>query len=55
MSDGLALGRRGFVIEVFTRNRDMFGPKRKDGARPSRALKAFGLTALRNLRIRALG
>ena len=55
MSDGVALGSRAFVNEVFARHRDRFGPKRKDGARPIRALAAFGLTALRNLRVRALG
>ena len=55
MSDGVALGSRAFVNEVFARHRDRFGPKRKDGARPIRALKAYGLTALRNLRVRALG
>ena len=55
MSDGVALGTRGFVNEVFTRHREKFGKKRKDGARPIRALAAFGLMALRNLRVRALG
>ena len=55
MSDGVALGSRAFVNEVFRRHRDRFGPKRKDGARPIRGLAAFGLTALRNLRVRALG
>ena len=55
MSDGVALGTREFVNEVFARHREMFGPKRKDGARPIRALATFGLTALRNLRVRALG
>ena len=55
MSDGVALGTREFVNEVFARHREMFGPKRKDGARPIRALASFGLTALRNLRVRALG
>ena len=55
MSDGVALGSRAFVNEVFARHRERFGPKRKDGARPIRALKAFGLTALRNLRVRTLG
>ena len=55
MSDGVALGTREFVNEVFARHREKFGPKRKDGARPIRALSAFGLTALRNLRVRALG
>ena len=55
MSDGVALGTREFVNEVFTRHREMFGKKRKDGARPIRALASFGLMALRNLRVRALG
>ena len=55
MSDGVALGTKAFVDEVFTRHRELFGKKRKDGARPIRALAAFGLTALRNLRVRALG
>ena len=55
MSDGVALGSRAFVNEVFTRHRDRFGPKRKDGARPIRALAAIGLNALRDLRVRALG
>ena len=55
MSDGVALGTREFVNEVFARHREMFGPKRKAGARPIRALASFGLTSLRNLRVRALG
>jgi putative transposase len=55
MSDGVALGTRAFVNEVFALHREKFGAKRKDGARPIRALSAFGLTALRNLRVRALG
>ena len=55
MSDGVALGTREFVNEVFARHREKFGKKRKDGARPIRALSAFGLTALRDLRVRALG
>ena len=55
MSEGVALGTREFVNEVFARHREKSGKKRKDGARPIRALSAFGLTALRNLRVRALG
>jgi hypothetical protein len=55
MSDGVALGTREFVNDVFARHRERFGKKRKDGARPIRALASFGLTALRNLRVRALG
>ena len=55
MSDGVALGSRTFVNEVFTLHREKFGPKRKDGARPIRALSSIGLNALRDLRVRALG
>ena len=55
MSDGVALGTRAFVDEVFVQHREKFGPRRKDGARRIRALSAFGLTALRDLRVRALG
>jgi putative transposase len=55
MSDGVALGSKEFVNEVFRLYRDKFGPKRKDGARPIRALASIGLTALRDLRVRAIG
>ena len=55
MSDGVAIGTKAFVNEVFTLHREKFGPKRKDGARPIRALSCIGLTALRDLRVRALG
>ena len=53
--DGLALGSRAFVEEVFREFRDQFGPKRRVGACPVRALARFGLAVLRNLRVRALG
>ena len=55
MSDGVALGTRAFVNEVFTLHREKFGAKRKDGARPIRALSSIGLMAMRDLRVRALG
>ena len=55
MSDGVALGTKAFVDEVFTLHREKFGPKRKDGAGPIRALACIGLTALRDLRVRAFG
>jgi putative transposase len=32
-SDGLVLGSKEFVEEIFTENRSLFGPKRKTGAR----------------------
>ena len=55
LSDGVAIGTKDFVNEVFTLHREKFGPKRKDGARPIRALACIGMTALRDLRVRALG
>ena len=55
LSDGVAIGTKAFVNEVFTLHREKFGPKRKDGARPIRALACIGLTALRDLRVRAFG
>ncbi len=55
MSDGVALGTKEFVNEVFALHRDKFSPKRKDGARPIRALAQFGLMTLRDLKVRALG
>ena len=55
MTDGVVLGSKAFVDEVFTLHREKFGAKRKDGARPIRALASIGLMALRDLRVRALG
>ena len=55
MSDGMALGTRAFVNEVFELNRDKFGAGRKEGARKVRALASIGMTALRDLRVRAVG
>ena len=55
LSDGVAIGTKDFVNEVFTLHREKFGPNRKDGARPIRALACIGLTALRDLRVRAFG
>ena len=51
MSEGLILGSRNFVNEIFTQYRDRFGPKRKDGARKLRLVgPALGdLTAARDL------
>ena len=49
------LGSREFVNEVFALHREKFGVKRKDGARPIRALASIGLMALRDLRVRVLG
>ena len=54
-ADGLALGTKTFVNEVFAARRDHFGPKRTTGARALRGVEANGLCALRDLRVRAVG
>ena len=54
-ADGLALGRKTFVNEVFAARREHFGPKRTTGARALRGVEANGLCALRDLRVRAVG
>jgi len=53
LSDGLVLGSWNYVNEVFASHRDRFGPKRKTGARPLKALGgALGdLMAARDLRV----
>ena len=53
--DGVALGSRGFVEEVFGLYRSRFGPRRKDGARRMRGLAGEGLFTLRDLRLRLFG
>ena len=50
-ADGVAVGSKSFVESVFQNCRDLFSPKRKDGARPLRATPKEGrLFALRDLR-----
>lgn len=49
-SAGLVIGSRGYVEEVFRRNREKFGLKRKDGARPLRGGNWGNLYSLRDLR-----
>ena len=51
LSDGVVLGSKEFVDGVFTRYRERFGPRRKSGARPIRAVPLPGLMALRDLRV----
>ena len=50
-SDGVAIGSKAFVDEVFRLHRDNFGPKRTDGARPLRFAAWGGLCAARDLRL----
>ena len=52
-SDGVAIGSKGFVEGIFTRCREHFGAKRKDGARKLRE-DAGGLHALRQLRVKTV-
>ena len=49
-SDGLVLGSKDFVNEVFEMNRSQFGKSRKSGARPMLGLKDTGLMVMRDLR-----
>jgi REP element-mobilizing transposase RayT len=52
-SEGVALGSRAFVEEVFEANREHFGKRRVDEARKMRQVKWGGLLSLRDLRDRA--
>ena len=52
-SDGVAIGSRGFIEELFQAQRACFGAKRKDGARPIREAET-GLFSLRALRVHAV-
>ncbi len=49
-SDGVALGSKAFVEDVFTRNREQFGLKRRTGARPLRKTETETLCTMRDLR-----
>ena len=54
-SRGLAVGSAGFVEAVFRERRELFGPKRKRGARPldgGGGVLPGALRALRDLRRR---
>ena len=50
-TDGLALGSRGFLNEVFERYRGQFGKKRREGAQAMRYGEWGGLCTLRDLRV----
>lgn len=54
-TDGLAIGSRAFVEDLFRYNRDLFGPNRKSGARKIRPLSDTPLFALRDLKKDAFG
>ena len=53
-SDGVVLGSKVFVEDVFQRNREQFGLKRKSGARPLRRTDAGGLCTMRDLRLEVI-
>ncbi len=50
LSDGVVMGSRSFVEEVFAKHRDQFGLKRKTGARPMKYGDWGGLCTMRDLR-----
>jgi hypothetical protein len=52
-TDGVAIGSKAFIENVFKERRDHFGPKRKDGARPIVEAETE-LCALRALRVQAV-
>jgi len=53
--DGVALGSRAFVEELFRSNRDRFGARRRTGARRLRGLAGSELFSLRDLRLELFG
>ena len=55
LTDGVVLGSREFVNEVFIQHREKFGSRRKDGARRIRGAPLPGISVLRDLRVRAVG
>ena len=52
-TDGVAIGSKSFIEEVFNARRSHFGPRRKDGARPIKEADS-GLCSLRDLRVQAV-
>jgi len=53
-TDGVVLGSREFVEGVFVRHRNLFGPKRRTGARKLRHGDWGGLCTVRDLRLAAV-
>jgi len=52
LSDGVVLGGKAFVEDIFQKHRDEFGIKRKTGARKPRFGQWNGLCTMRDLRLR---
>ena len=55
LTDGVILGSKEFVNEMFIRHWDRFGARRKDGARPIRGVPIPGICVMRDLRVNAIG
>ncbi len=55
MTDGVVLGSKDFVNEMFARHRERFGARRKDGARPIRGVPLPGICVMRDLRVNVFG
>ena len=55
LTDGVVLGSREFVHEVFIQHREKFGSRRKDGARRIRGFPLPDIRVLRDLQVRAVG
>ena len=55
MTDGVVLGSREFVNEMFSKYRDRFSARRKDGARPIRGVPIPEVRVMRDLRVDAIG
>ncbi len=54
LTDGIVLGSKAFVNEIFALHRDKFGAKRQSGARPIRGVPLRELSVLRDLRVSAV-
>jgi hypothetical protein len=49
-SDGMVLGSKDYVNQIFQAHRDLFGKKRKTGARAMKGMASTGMMVIRNLR-----
>lgn len=54
VTDGVILGSKALVNEMFIRHRDRFGARRRDGARPIRGVPLPDISAFRDLRVNAI-
>ena len=48
-TDGMVLGSKDYVHQIFEANRGLFGKKGKSGARSPRGFQISGLTVIRDL------